>query len=211
MGVRKEAFVTGEIYHCYNRGVDKRDVFMTLEHFDYIIKICDLFNQVESLGGIKEYSLKKNCVNRGERIVTILSYCFNPNHFHLLLRQEVDGGVSKFMQKLSTGYTMYFNKDQNRSGSLFQGKFKSKHVGTDVYLKHLLVYVNRNNEVHGIADVDKFKSSHQLFASQMKNSICDPREASEYFDTDWYRNFGDQIILDIKQRREELKEIEFEK
>jgi len=67
-----------------------------------------------------------------------------PNHFHILIQENNDNGISKFMQKLSTGYTMYFNKRYERSGSLFQGKFKATHADEDRYLKYLFSYIHLN-------------------------------------------------------------------
>ena len=67
-----------------------------------------------------------------------------PNHFHLLIREKTEGGIAKFMQKLCTGYTMYFNTKHERTGALFAGTFKSKHVPDDQYLKHLVSYIHLN-------------------------------------------------------------------
>ena len=67
-----------------------------------------------------------------------------PNHFHLIIREKEIGGISKFMQKLITGYTMYFNQLNERSGSLFQGKFKASHIDNDRYLSYLISYVHLN-------------------------------------------------------------------
>jgi putative transposase len=76
--------------------------------------------------------------------VDICAYVLMPNHFHLLLREKADGGISRFMQKLTTGYTMYFNKKNERSGALFQGRFKAKHANDDRYLSYLLAYIHLN-------------------------------------------------------------------
>ncbi len=67
-----------------------------------------------------------------------------PNHFHILLTEAVEGGVSKFMQKLGTAYSMYYNKKYQRSGGLFEGKFKSQHANTDEHLKYLFSYIHLN-------------------------------------------------------------------
>ena len=67
-----------------------------------------------------------------------------PNHFHLLVRELEDGGISKFMQKITTGYTMYFNKRSDRNGALFQGRFKATHVADDRYLRYLISYIHLN-------------------------------------------------------------------
>jgi len=77
-------------------------------------------------------------------LVEIIVYCLNPNHYHIILRQVSEGGVSKFMLKLSSGYSSYFNKKNKRSGSLFQGRFKAVHIDSNEYLLYLSAYVNKN-------------------------------------------------------------------
>jgi putative transposase len=67
-----------------------------------------------------------------------------PNHFHILITEKIEGGISKFMQKLSTAYSMYYNKKYKRTGGLFEGKFKSQHAGTDQHLKYLFSYIHLN-------------------------------------------------------------------
>ena len=77
-------------------------------------------------------------------LVKILAFCLMPNHFHLLLQQVKDGGIIKFMQKLGTGYTMYFNKVYERVGSLFQGRFKAVLVNQESHFIHLPYYIHCN-------------------------------------------------------------------
>ena len=82
--------------------------------------------------------------SRGNELVHIAAYALMPNHFHLLL-QEVDyGGISAFMQKLGTGYTMFFNKKYNRTGALFSGKFKAVHIGADRHARRIINYIHAN-------------------------------------------------------------------
>lgn len=81
---------------------------------------------------------------RGEALVDIAAYCLMPNHPHLLLREIDDGGISTFMQKLGTGYTMYFNKKYHRPGALFSGRFKAVHVERDAHFRRLLNYIHAN-------------------------------------------------------------------
>jgi len=96
-----------------------------------------------SLQGSTLYDLKK--INRGEQLVNIVTYCLMSNHFHLLIYEKTEGGISKFMQKVTTAYTMYFNKSKQRTGALFQGKFKAKHASiNDNYLKYLVAYIHLN-------------------------------------------------------------------
>ncbi len=86
------------------------------------------------------------------KLVDFIAYCINPNHYHFILRQLVDGGLSRFMQKFGGGYTQYYNKKNQRSGVLFQGTFKSIHINSNEYLLYLSAYVNLNNKVHQLSN-----------------------------------------------------------
>ena len=83
-------------------------------------------------------------IDTGPRLVVIGAYCLMPNHFHFLVREIVDGGISKFMGKLLTSYSSYFNKRHGRTGRLFEGTFKAEHVFYDGYLKYLFSYIHLN-------------------------------------------------------------------
>ncbi len=143
---RKEIFGVGEYYHIYNRGTDQRVIFSSEHDSDRFLSLLYLANGTVSLdlwrqgGTLKEVA----SVDRGETLTNICAYCLMPNHFHLLLREKQERGVSTFMQKLATAYTMYFNKKNNRSGGLFQGPFKAKYANTDEYLKYLVSYIHLN-------------------------------------------------------------------
>lgn len=168
---RKSIFSIGEFYHIYNRGTDKRDIF--LDKADYLrfvvllyaannidaMHISNLKYQGRSLMGILD-------IDRKDTIVDIGAYCLMPNHFHILVKEKIENGISKFMKKLSTGYSMYFNKRYERTGSLFQGVFKSVYADNDEYLKYLFAYIHLNPiklidsewKEHGIKDIDSAKS-----------------------------------------------------
>ncbi len=137
---------TNEIYHVFKRGVDKRDIF--LDKFDYIrfYQTLDLFNSVEP---VVNYSQAKHSQIEN-RLVEIQAYSLLPNHYHLLVKQLVDGGISEFMKRVGGGYTNYFNEKNKRSGSLFQGVFKRVHIETDEQYNYLFAYVNENHFVHNI-------------------------------------------------------------
>ncbi len=163
--MNRPQFVEGEIYHIYNRGVDKRKIF--LGDLDYLRFIHDLFefnddnSSIPSSVRFSSYSSgvkdketffevepRKMFLYRREiprkLLVNILAFSLMPNHFHLLLKEREKNGIVRFMQKLGTGYTMYFNKKQERVGSLFQGRFKAKLVDREKYLEYLLYYIHFN-------------------------------------------------------------------
>ncbi len=137
-------FSEGEYYHVYNRGVEKRDVYM--DDHDYLRFQRMMFYA----NGEKPiiYKLLSGDIpgsdTRGVTLCAIGAYVLMPNHFHMLIRATNDTGITEFMRKLTTGYTMYFNKKYNRVGPLFQGTFKAEHVTRDEYLKYLFAYIHLN-------------------------------------------------------------------
>ncbi|KKR62478.1 hypothetical protein A2643_01970 [Candidatus Nomurabacteria bacterium RIFCSPHIGHO2_01_FULL_39_220] len=151
--MRKQPLVTGEYYHIYNRGVDKRDIFASKKDLDrFIESICE-FNRVEvivSLANLRKTNEIAPKALSENPLVAIVAYCLNPNHFHFVLKQLVDGGIAKFMQKLQAGYTSYFNIKNSRTGSLFQGTFKSQLMNNENYFNKILGYANKNYQVHNI-------------------------------------------------------------
>jgi REP element-mobilizing transposase RayT len=154
MGNRLHLFSIDEYYHCYNRGVDKRIVFNDAQDFNYFIKSLTVYNSHLSLGKLRLYS----SLPPKDGLVDVVAYCLLPNHFHLILKERSEKGISNFMKKVGTGYSMYFNKKYKRSGALFQGVFKSKFIKSDQDLRQLIAYVSNNNIVHDIADVKKYRS-----------------------------------------------------
>lgn len=104
-------------------------------------------------------------IDRGETLVDVGAYCLMPNHFHVLLKEKQENGTSIFMEKLSTAYSMYFNKKNNRTGKLFEGRFRAEHLNSDEYLKYIFMYIHLNPvkiidptwKDQGISDIDKIK------------------------------------------------------
>lgn len=167
----KEPLITGEYYHVYNRGVDKRDIFDDLNDLERFKESIKQFNQVEGIGSLEMYhksisvrALSSHRDLKSEPLVAIVAFCVNPNHFHFVLKQLADGGISKFMQKVLGGYTYYFNEKNQRSGSLFQGTYKYKSIKDDNYFRKIFGYVNQNYLVH---DIPKNKL-HFIFASDVE-------------------------------------------
>lgn len=141
----------GEWYHCYNRGVDKRKIFLSYKDYERFLMLLYIANSTErvhlsnlSQGKQGPTLLEVLKIERPQPLVTLGAFSLMPNHFHILARPLVAGGLSLFMQKLATGYGMYFNKKYERSGTLLQGKFKSKRIDKDTYLRRLINYIHAN-------------------------------------------------------------------
>ncbi len=145
MSIRKVNLVSGEYYHIYNRGNSKQKIF--LDNEDYF-RFMSLLYACNSKNNFRIFMLMKDespyDFERGKEIVSIGAYCLMPNHFHILLTQTEDENISKFMQKLTTAYAMYYNRKYKHTGGLFEGKFKSKHAKDDRALKYLFSYIHLN-------------------------------------------------------------------
>lgn len=192
MAFRKFSFVNGEYYHIYNRGNSKQFIFK--EKSDYIRFLGLLFacNSSENFK-IDNLNKKQSLLDssRGNQIVHIGAYCFMPNHFHLLLTDTGEGNISKFMQKVTTAYVMYFNKKYQHSGGLFEGKFKAEHANTDRYLKYLFSYIHLN-------PIKLIESKWKKIGIQNKSKVLKYLEQYQYSSYLDYLdvNRPERIILD---------------
>jgi len=140
--------MVGETYHLYTRGVEKRNVFLSTDDWDRFTLLLLACNREEPvridnlLRDEQGEPLLK--VREGERLVNILAWTLLPNHIHLIVRERREKGISRFMLKLMTAYSMYFNTKYERSGPLFTRPFRSRHVDSDGYLRWLFAYVALN-------------------------------------------------------------------
>jgi putative transposase len=204
--MRKVPFANEEYYHIYNRGVDKREIF--LDNYDYLrfLKSLKEFNQEKPIVSlyikdrIKKKSVAAKPLQNG-KLVEIISFCLIPNHFHLILKQLKDGGISEFMKRVGGGYTWFFNYKYKRSGSLFQGTFKAIHIDTNEYLLYLSAYVNGNYIIHKINDKNwKFSSLND------KNNLCDMSVIlNDFKNIDEYRDCVCNVSKEIKEKREGME------
>ena len=141
---RKFNFSVGEFYHIYNRGNNKSDIFLTGHDRQRFQKLLYACNSTEPVVFKTIQGLPLDKIVRGKPLVSIGAYCLMSNHFHLLVREVSEGGISAFLSKVLTAYSMYFNKKNERTGKLFEGPFRATHVGNDEYLKYLFSYIHLN-------------------------------------------------------------------
>lgn len=146
MSYRRVNFVQNEFYHIYNRGNSKQVIFKDDSDKIRFQEMLYLSNSTDPIS-LKDARRKKGGVyghSHDEQLVAIGAYCLMNNHFHILLTPLVEDGVSTFMKKLSTGYVMYFNRKYDRTGSLFENRYKSKFIDSDQYLKYIFSYIHLN-------------------------------------------------------------------
>lgn len=144
-----------ELVHILNRGVDKRKIFLDKQdHFRFIHDLFE-FNDKNSTNNLNFY-FKNNTIDVGRRyikererkprklLVDILAFCLMPNHYHLLVSPRIENGVALFIKKLNGGYAKYFNIKHERSGALFQGKYKRIIIKDEAHFIHLPYYIHLN-------------------------------------------------------------------
>lgn len=164
---RSFSFVPGEHYHIFNRGVEKRPIFVDQrdwKRFQYLLYLCNGTNPVV-FKLIQGNPLDKD---RGERLTAILSYALMPNHFHLIVREDTEGGISKFLKRLLTAYSMYFNTKYERSGALFCRPFRARHIDSDEYFRWVFSYVH-SNPLNLASLSDKNELRNGALAEHLKN------------------------------------------
>lgn len=211
---RNFSFAPGEYYHIYNRGTEKRTIFKKINDYERFLVLLFLCNNSKKSAHLqlqgRTLKLLKKHTDR-EKLVEVCAYCLMPNHFHLILREITEGGISKFMQKVITGYTMYFNKKYDRSGALFQGKFKAVPTKDDIYLKYLISYIHLNpitlhdpswkevgikNEREAKKFLDQYEySSFKDYCGEKREqgSLLDMNSLPDYFETP--RNFKESMLF----------------
>lgn len=164
--VRRTPLVNGEFYHIFNRGVARAPVFISrAEHKQAMLTLSYYLyaKPPVSLARFKELSQEERqrllvSLEKDEKLIEIVAFVLMPNHFHFLLKQNQDNGISKFASQFTNSYTRYFNTLNQRVGPLFQGVFKSVHVETDVQLIHLSRYIHLNPVVSNVVREDDLLS-----------------------------------------------------
>jgi putative transposase len=227
---RKQPLVVGKIYHIYNRGVAKGIICKEEADFWRFLQGLVLFNdkktaanilwQLQKTRGRLTLNILKNYLaeqgEERESLVRIIAYSIMDNHFHLLIEEIQEGGITKFMQKLGRGYAGYFNNKYERVGGLFQGRFKNALVENEQYLLYLLVYINvlnpaglieSNWKEKGLRDIKKVLkfaaeyswSSHQDYIGTRKSLIIDRKNLNEILPLPQeYVDLVDNVLMEKK-------------
>ena len=156
--MRKTQFGDGEYYHLVGRGVYKQKLFLDQHDWARFLFLILYFQSNETLYNISRITssfIKKGVFGLStskkreiikNRIVHLSAFTFMPNHFHLLVRQETEKGISTYMQRVLTAYAKYFNTKYKKSGHVFQGPFRAVHITTNEQLLHVSAYIHKNQK-----------------------------------------------------------------
>ena len=153
--MRKEKFIPNEYYHIYNRTIMNVPVFkdgqnakrikqsMLFANSTISSKIFQFLRDNEKQSEIK-FIEAMNMLTKGEKLVDILCYAIMPDHYHMLIKERVDGGIINFVRKCDISITKYINTRNKRRGPIFESLFRSKHIDSNKYLTHLSTYIHLN-------------------------------------------------------------------
>ena len=235
MSYRKTPLATGEYFHVYNRGNSKQEIFLNEEDKNRFVKllyICNSKKNVNFRDDIIEPKINAFDFDRGETLVSIGAWVLMPNHFHLYItspeffssspkqglgekkKKEEKTNITLFMHKLCTSYSKYFNKKYDRTGVLFEGKFKSVHIKDDNQAKYLFSYIHLNPvklidskwKEEGIKDLDKVLEYLDIYnwssyddhrgILRMENKVLEVDKFPKYFSK--IKDFDSEIISWLK-------------
>lgn len=214
---RKVVFANDQIYHVFNRGVDRRSVFLTNWEYSRVIETIKYYrfsdlpfrlSKLLNLPQAQRIKLLSDIQSDNEKLVEIISFCIMPNHFHLMLKQLKEGGISKFISNLTNSYTKYFNTKHERVGPLFEGIFKAVIVETDEQLIHLSRYIHLNPVSSFIIqekDLENYPwSSLPEYLGKSEENFCKKETVMDLF-----KNIKDykKFIMDQISYAKELEKI----
>jgi|APSaa5957512576_1039674.scaffolds.fasta_scaffold00980_11 hypothetical protein len=158
-----------DIFHILNRGVEKRKVFLNNKDYLRFANNLNGFNTVKNVRSYSERCNKNVDVARplSEELVDVLCWSLMPNHPHILVLEKDDNNAGKFSRKVFDGYTKYFNKINDRSGVLFQGRTKIIPIQRDSHFLWIPFYIMAN-------PLDLFQLDWR------ENGIKNPKKAFEF-------------------------------
>lgn len=195
---RKTPFAEEEHYHIYSRGVEKRKIFLNTKDYARFVALLYIMNQDAPFRMDNFLQAHKNNLKeifkekRNKTLVSILGYCLMPNHFHLILYEHTEEGITKFMGKLLTAYSMYFNTKYERSGSLFTHPFRSENINRESQYLYIFSYLHLNP----LSLIEK---------KWKEDGVKDKKEARKFLDKYQFSSYKDFI----NQERPEIAIIDY--
>lgn len=218
MPSRKTILANGETYHVFNRGVNHQPIFIDNRDYPRALGISSFYRFIKPrlrfsfynrLPTEEKFNFWKELEEKNQKIVTIFCFCFMPNHFHFLLRQEKENGISKFLANFQNSYTRYVNTRHARSGHLFQGQFKAVRIESDSQFLHTSRYIHLNPYtsyvVRTIDQLERYPwSSLPQYVNSGSEGICETKSIlSNFSSSKQYLQF----VLDQKDYQRTLKDI----
>ena len=206
MPVRKEPLISGHVYHVFNKSIDSRKIFSSDKNCRLMLELMKYYRSGKALPSfsrirdIKDPIRKKQIVQQTSIIryfrVDIIAYCLMPNHFHLLLRQKMDDGISKYLSDMINSFTRNYNMRAQRMGPLFLPRFQANRIVSAEQLIHTSRYIHLNPFASDVvSDMSKlvnypWSSLHEYIQKKTKPLTNSKSVLSEFSNNrDEYRKF----------------------
>jgi len=223
MPARYCPLVNDYYYHVFNRGVNKQPIFNGVTDYKRAVNILRFYNCKDYPIRFSKFLLLSSDqrkeiwarLSNSQKHADIISYCFMPNHFHLLLKQNIDNGISKFLANFQNSYTKYFNIKNDRTGHLLQGQFKAVRVDSEEQLLHVSRYIHLNPFSSGVVKktTDLLNYTWSSFAEYVTGNqfeICSKSIIySSFNDRQKYKNFVFDNA-DYQKTLENIKHLNFD-
>jgi putative transposase len=217
MSYRNVKFAPGKIYHLFNRGVDKRPIFKDNHDRERFQKLLFYYvpRQVPISYSLSNRPKKEEIpdaqanpakIPEGEGLIDVLCYCFMDNHFHLLVRENIEQGTQQYMQRVLNSYARYFNIRHHRTGPLFSGRFHAVLIGDNEQFLHVSRYIHLNPYVGGVTkDIFNYRwsSLSEYIEKSSPNDLCQTSLLRSLIKPKEYREF----MTDYAAYARELSEI----
>lgn len=216
---RIKTYIENGYYHVYNRGVEKRNIFLDDQDYRVFLHFLKFYlspPQTNFKHPLRELTNSKLLRVRAfssfnhplSQELELLAYCLMPNHFHLLLFQKTLTGMTKLLKSLLTNYAMYFNRKYQRTGHLFQDIYKAVLILEEPYLLHLSRYIHLNPaELTAVTGTNPVKwpySSYKYYLGKKKATWINPESILSFFKTASRTSLKD--ILSYQSFVEDYKE-----
>jgi len=215
---RKEPLVTGEIYHIFNKGISLQPTFTSIKEFKRAIELARYYQNINPplrysqfiiLSNERRSQILEELSRKKEFLIEIICFCLMTNHFHFIVKQIEEGGISKFMSQFTNSYTRYFNVKHKRNGPLFQGKFKAVRVETEEQLVHLSRYIHLNPYssyvVRTLKELKKYPySSLPEYLGKSQTGFCNKEIIFSYFR---YPKLYQKFVFDQADYQRRLEKI----
>ncbi len=197
MPIRKETLVTGEVYHIFNKSIAGFKIFNNQLDFSRFVEVIRYYQKEKPSICFSNFIKAKQDFSSGETVVEIIAYCVMPTHFHLVLRQLKDNGITVFIGNVLNSYARYFNIKYKRKGPLWQGRFKNVLVENEDQLLHLTRYIHLNPVTGYLVNKPEewMVSSYREYLSECnsENSLCNYSNILQ-IDSSSYKKFVEDHI-----------------
>lgn len=217
MPYRHLVFANNEIYHILNRGVAQAPIFLAKKEYERFLLLLAYYRFTKPLNSFSHF-YRLNTTDKTQYMdklqkenpkgVEILAYCLMPNHFHLLIKQKYEGGITHLLSNMQNGYVRFFNLRHHRIGPLFQSMFKAIRIESDEQLLHTSRYIHLNPVTSFLIAKDSLSafpwSSYSHYLEKNPSNIVD---TVQILALGGGRNKYERFVLDQVEYQQQLHKI----